>query len=168
MATWKPDRMAVHRTARAKGYEVVRSVAGPVLRDARYLAPRGTHRHGSGTAVAGKRLADSLIQAWSETPRFITSDVGSDLDYAATVARGSRPHAIRPIRKRFLVFEWERGRLLRGTRGKAGRGGLFFFKKVRHPGNKRPVRYLQTPLALWGRRANMKVTTVGNSRTRLP
>lgn len=167
MATWKPDRSVIHRTARAKAYEVVRSVAAPVLRDAKYLAPRGTHRHGSGTAVAAKRLADSGGQRWSETPRFITAEVFFDADWAATIAKGSQAHTIRPIRKRFLVFEWERGRLLRGTRGRAGRGGLFFFKKVRHPGNKRPVRYLQTPLALWGRRANMKVTIVGNNRTRL-
>lgn len=158
----------VYRTARNRGFEAVRSVVTPVRRDAAYLAPRGTHRHGSGRAVAGKRLADSFVTRWSEGPTFVEAIIANEKDYSDTVARGSRAHTIRPRRKPFLVFEWERGRLLSRTRGRRSKSGFFFFKSVRHPGNKRPVRYLQTPLALWGRRANFRVTIVGNNRTRLP
>lgn len=158
----------VHRTARKRGYEAVRSVVTPLRRDAQILAPRGSHRHGSGTAVAGKALADSFFTRWSETPTSVEAIVGNDRDYSDTVARGSRRHKIRPVHKKLLVFEWERGRLLRRARGSRNRSGFFFFKSVMHPGNKRPVRFLQTPLALWGRRANFIVTTASNNRSRLP
>jgi hypothetical protein len=38
------------------------------------------------------------------------------------------------------------------------RKGLFFFKKVNHPGNRRRSGFMTTPLVQFGRRNNFKVT----------
>jgi hypothetical protein len=157
----------VYRTARAKGYEEVRAVAYPTLAGARYLAPRGSHKHGSGRPVSGPRLADSFGMRWSERINLITVEIYNSADYASTVAIGSGPHTIRPKSKRFLMFEWPRGEASPRMRRRMYKG-KFLFKKVRHPGNKRPVRYLQTPLAMYGRSRNFRVVTVPNSRSRFP
>jgi hypothetical protein len=54
-------------------------------------------------------------------------------------------------------------------RGNRRTGQFHFFIKVRHPGNKRPVRYLTTPLGLYGRANGFKVTMMGTvNRTHLP
>lgn len=73
-----------------------------------------------------------------------------------------------------LKFRWARGDFLVAARAGRRRGssrltGRFhYFVSVRHPGNKRPVRYLTTPLALFGRINGFVILGVGRGRTRLP
>lgn len=158
---------AVHRTARAKGYEVTRHLAHRVLAGARYLAPRGSRRHGSGKTDTRPSLAQSFGIRSSETPRYVTFEVYNSAAHAATVAVGSSAHDIKPRQARVLAFASDRFNFERLRAGRSARA-LFFARKVRHPGNKRPVRYLQTPLAQLGRKNNFVVTVVGNNRSRLP
>jgi hypothetical protein len=96
----------------------------------------------------------------------VLGTVGSRKQYASTVHQGSKPHVIRS-RGRMLKFQWERGNLLMERRGR-GRRQFFFFDSVKHPGNKRPVRYLTTPLSLIARRNGFMVFGVGRGRRRLP
>lgn len=158
---------AVYRTARAKGYEVTRPLAREVLQGARHLAPRGDRLHGSGKTDTRPSIQASFGIRHSETRRYITFEVYNTADHAATVAVGSRPHVIRAKPGRLLAFQSERFSFERRLRGRSARS-LFFARKVNHPGNKRPVRYLQTPLAQFGRKRGFKVTVVLNNRTRLP
>lgn len=167
MSTWKPNRINIHRTARAKGYQVVRPMVRDTLKGAKHLAPSGTRRHGSGTVDTRPDLANSFYTQWSETPRYITVQIGNRAQHAATVSQGSSAHDIRARSGPLLAFEWPRANFLRQHHRMSPRR-LFFFRKVRHPGNKRPVRFLTTPLTMYGRRYNFKVTTVGVNRSRLP
>lgn len=62
-------------------------------------------------------------------PWALTSGISATAPYAAPVHEGARPHIIRPKHARALRFDWPKA------------GGIVFFKKVNHPGN-RPNRFL--------------------------
>ena len=157
----------VHRTARNKGWTEVKGLTKDVFAYSKYLAPRGTRRHGSGKSVAATRLADTGKVTYRETARSVHGYVTYTADWAATVAVGSQPHRIPKRGKKLMGFYWARAQASPTLRRHTWRGKSFF-TKVRHPGNKRPVRYLQTPLAQFGRKRNFRVVTVRNSRSRLP
>lgn len=157
----------------------VRKMANLTIQGARRLAPRGDHRSGSGQRKPGVPLTQSLIIESESSINLIVERVGSRKDYAATVHQGSSPHFINS-HGRLLKFEWERGNLLlaarqsgrlrgRGrSRGLRRRGNFFFFVTVFHPGNKRPVRYLTTPMHLYGKLLGFRTTSTPVSRSRLP
>jgi hypothetical protein len=158
---------AVYRTARDRAHEVCRPLAREVLQGARHLAPQGSGLHGSGRTDTRAKIRNSFGIRGSETRGYVIYEVYNTADHAATVAVGSRPHAIRAKPGKLLAFQSERFSFQRRLRGRSARA-LFFARKVNHPGNKRPVRYLQTPLAQFGRKRGFKVETVLNNRTRLP
>lgn len=159
----------------------VRRTADLIAAGARQLAPRGDHRSGSGTPKPGLPLASSIRVTSHTTAMQIRERVSANKRYAASVHQGSQAHTINS-RGRMLKFQWERGALLvqargrgrrnaRGRRVGAGlypRGDFFFFLRVRHPGNKRPVRFLTTPMHLYGRMRGFRTTSTPVSRTRLP
>lgn len=158
---------AVLASARQKGMQEARPLATMILTGAKTLAPVGDHRHGSGRRVAGPTLKASLKSAQiSRDPLQIVFQIGSSLQYAATVHQGSKPHDITGSP---LAFRWARARFF-GRRGRRfiGPDPWLVTDKVRHPGNKRPRRYLTTPLAQFGRQAGFKVTTSPVSRSFLP
>jgi hypothetical protein len=105
----------------------------------------------------------------------LTDFIGSQKQYAASAHQGSQPHYINS-RGKMLKFEWERGNIAVRARGRRGRvrgragpaGNYFFFVRVRHPGNKRPVRYLTTPMHMFGRMNGYRTTSSRVNRTRLP
>lgn len=142
---------------------------------ARHLVPRGSHLSGSGKRRPGQPLAQSLKVVNKDTTTQLVDRIGSSKDYAATAHQGSAPHFIHSKGK-MLKFEWERGNIIVTARGRRGRrrgragpaGNFFFFKTVFHPGNKRPVRYLTTPMHLYGRLHGYSTSSVGVNRTRLP
>lgn len=157
----------VRRVARAKAFEVTKPLVRDVLVGARALAPKGSRRHGSGAADTRPSIASSFGVRGSETSKYVTFEVFNRADHAATVAVGSDPHVINPKTGKLLAFEWPRANFQRRRAGMSPRS-MFFFRKVRHPGNKRPVRFLQTPLVMFGRKHNFKTTVVANRRSRLP
>lgn len=151
-----------------KTLPLVRRTVNQVEAGATALAPHGSHMHGSGDPVAGVTLSASIFQEIKTTGDTISGYVGSRKDYAATAHQGSGSHAIY-AKGKMLKFAWERGSLLVKHRSKGRRGQTtFFFMKVHHPGNKRPVRYLTTPLHLYGRANGFRTTSLPVSRTRLP
>lgn len=136
------------------------------------MAPRGDHMSGSGKRRAGKRLADSITSRLRSRTHEIVGRVGSQKKYAATAHQGSSAHTIRG-RGKMLKFRWDRGDFLVAAqmgrrRGNRRVGHFFYFHSVRHPGNKRPVRYLTTPLSMIARRNGFLVFGVGRGRGRLP
>lgn len=157
----------------------VRKVADLITQGARRLAPRGDHRSGSGVRRPGVQLAQSMINESQSSVNTIVERVGSRRDYAATVHQGSSPHFINSHGRK-LKFEWERGNLLLAARSSGRlrgrgpssrlrrRGNFFYFVTVHHPGNKRPVRYLTTPMSLYGRIYGFRTTSTPASRSRLP
>ena len=158
---------AVYRTARDKAHEVCRPLAREVLQGGRHLAPTGNGLHGSGKVDTRPKIMNSFGIRGSETRKEVVYEVYNTANHAATVALGSRPHVIAAKPGKLLAFQSERFAFQRRIRGRSARS-LFFARKVNHPGNKRPVRYLQTPLAQFGRKRGFKVTTVSSNRTRLP
>lgn len=143
------------------------------------MAPRGNHLSGSGARHRGLQLVPSLHINMRSTVNTIVETVGSKADHAAAVHQGSSPHTIRGGGK-LLKFQWERGNLLLAARASGRisgsgpsrrlrrRGGFFYFLTVRHPGNKRPVRYLTTPMHMFGRLNGFRTTSTGVSRSPLP
>lgn len=146
-----------------------------IVQGARRLVRRGNHRSGSGVRKPGQTLGQSL-HVQSRTSVYVLSDlVGSTSRYAASEHQGSRAHYINS-RGKMLKFEWERGNIIVRARGRRGRmrgrpgpaGNFFYFVRVRHPGNKRPVRYLTTPMHLYGRMRGFRTMSARVNRTRLP
>lgn len=173
MARISWNAQAITATAQFYTLPLMHQITAEVLRGAKRLAPRGDHLSGSGKARAGRRLEPSINSNMSIRPNRIRSKIGSTVNHAATVHQGSSAHTIRSRSGKMLKFRWDRGDFLiaarAGRRGGNKRTGRFhYFMKVRHPGNKRPVRYLTTPLALFGRINGFRVTTAGVNRSRLP
>lgn len=167
MATIVLNRAVTLHTARQRGYEAARPLASRTLVGARTLVRSGTHRHGSGRPVAGQSLKASLQSVQVSTdPKEIIFDVGSPLEYAASVHQGSRPHVIRATTKP-LTFFWPRARFISRTQ-RLRTDPLVHALRVNHPGNKRPNRFLTTPLQQFGRAANFRVRTDRASRGFLP
>ena len=175
MAKVNIDQTQKILTAHRMAGPLVRRTSNQIIQGARRLAPRGSHISGSGRRKPGQQLVPSLRIDSHSSLYSITERVGSTKNYAATVHQGSVPHEIES-KGRLLKFQWERGNLLVSARGRRGRrrgsvrsrGGYFFFVRVRHPGNKRPVRYLTTPMHLYGRMNGFRTTSTPVSRTRLP
>ena len=147
-----------------------------ILHGARQMAPRGSHMSGSGKRRAGRQLFASLKRTTASTATTITDSVGSTVNHAATVHQGSESHTIQ-AKGKLLKFRWDRGDQLviarrRGRIGskrpRPGKDGFFYFIRVRHPGNKRPVRYLTTPMFLFGRARGFRVDAWPVGRSRLP
>ena len=165
MATIRLNRAATLKASREKGFEVARPLTAKVLAGSKILAPSGTHRHGSGVRVSGPTLKASLhSRQILRDLRQIVFEVGSPLDYAATVHQGSEAHDITGDP---LAFFWPRARFFAGNR-RRGPAPLFITVKVRHPGNRRPRRFLTTPLVQYGRAAGFLVVTSRTSGRFLP
>lgn len=175
MARVNIDQVAKVRTAHTLAGRHHRRVVDQILSGAKHLVPRGDHKSGSGKRRPGQTLALSLKVVSNSRPDTLSDLVGSQKQYAASQHQGSRPHRI-PLRGsgKMLKFEWERGNIIvtarRGRkRGRPGaRGNYFFFKMVTHPGNKRPVRYLTTPMHLYGRLYGYRTASARVNRSRLP
>lgn len=179
MARIRLDRAKVILTAHRLTGPHVRRASNLMIQGARRMAPHGDHQSGSGSRKPGVGLVQSLSIDSSSTVTSITERIGSRNNYAATVHQGSTPHFITGKGK-MLKFQWERGNLLLAARASGRirgrgpssrlrrRGDFFYFVQVRHPGNKRPVRYLTTPMHLYGKLYGFRTTSTPASRSRLP
>ncbi len=161
------------QTAQRLTLPLVQRTGQEVLDGARHLVPEGDHMSGSGRPKTGPTLQRSLYSRTRMSTAQIRMRIGANADHAATAHQGSRAHIIRSKRGKTLKFRWDRGDFLVAARAGRRRGnrrtGRFhYFMKVRHPGNKRPVRYLTTPLQMFGRINGFRVSTSGANRSRLP
>lgn len=152
-----------------------RRTVNEIFNGAKHLVPRGSHVSGSGKRRPGQPLLQSLKRTDRNRALQLVTLIGSAKKYAASEHQGSRPHFIRSKGK-MLKFEWERGNVIVSARGRRGRvrgkrgpaGRFFYFHIVHHPGNKRPVRYLTTPMHLYGRLHGYRTSSLGVNRSRLP
>lgn len=143
-----------------------------VLVGARRLAPSGSHMKGSGRRQPGQKLRASLSASIAVGPNRIRATVGSRKEYATTVHDGSRPHVIY-ARGKMMKFRSDRLDFLVAARsgrrgGNKRRGGFHYALVVRHPGNRRPVRYLTTPLVQFGQANGFRVVLGSIPIRRLP
>jgi hypothetical protein len=92
-------------------YIGVNRFADRVLVRARALAPE---RSG--------KLKRSIRKLAIMTPRGMTFQIGSELDYAEAVHEGAKAHTIKPRNGKFMVFEVN--------------GRKVFAREVKHPGSK--------------------------------
>lgn len=168
------DRPLTIAYAQKVSYKHVRKTCGEILIGAKRLAPRGTHLSGSGQLSPDIPLRADLKSDINVSVNFVKGRVGSTVPWAASVHQGSKAHTIRPKRSRVLRFRWPRGDMIlvaRARRRGGSRralGGFWHFEHVRHPGNKRPVRYLTTPLHQFGRANGFITNSLAVTRSRLP
>lgn len=173
MARIRWNRPQITMTAQRLTFPVVLNYTRLVLNGARALAPVGDHVSGSGRPKPGKPLKASLDADIRVTTTSIRSKIGSKNKYAAGRHQGSDSHIIRSRRGKMLKFRWDRGDFLVAARAGRRRGnrrtGQFhYFVQVRHPGERRPVRYLTTPLHLYGRFYNFRVVSLLSAAGPLP
>lgn len=173
MARVKLHQAQITLTAQRLSLPLVQRTGQEILDGARFLAPSGDHMSGSGKVHPGPTLQRSLYSTTRMTTARIVMRIGAKADHAATVHQGSSAHTIRSKSGKMLKFRWERGDFLVAARAGRRRGNrrtnrFHYFVSVRHPGNKRPVTYLTTPLSMFGRLNGFMVFGVGRGRTRLP
>lgn len=165
------NRTEVVRTPQRLALPLVTRVTEQTFNGAMRLAPRGSHLSGSGKRREGKSITGGMYRRMRVTNSNIVSRIGSTADHAASMHQGSKAHRI-PLNTggKVLKFKWKRSLfsgIRRRTRVKST-GGFVYLIKVRHPGNKRPVRYLTTPLTQFGRRAGFRVSRQPVNRGFLP
>jgi hypothetical protein len=163
------DYPAVYSTAQRLTRPLVQRTSREILTGARRLAPRGDHLSGSGRRKSGRPLINALNAKIDVGVNIVSGYVGANTDWAATVHQGSEAHRIISKQGKILRFRWERGSLLIQHKSKGRRTKtMFWFPEVKHPGNKRPVRYLTTPMHLYGRANGFVTKSLPVSRSRLP
>lgn len=174
MARISLNKAQIILTAQRLTLPLVQKTGQEVLDGARHLAPEGDHMSGSGKLKSGPTLQRSLYSTTVVGPQRIRMRIGANTRYAETVHQGSEAHFIRSRKGKMLKFRWDRGDFLvaaRAGRRKGNRrtGQFHYFVSVRHPGNKRPNRFLTTPLEQFGRMNGFRVSTVRTvNRTFLP
>lgn len=156
------NQVQVIRVSQQLTLPLVTRVVRQVEVGARRLAPRGDHRHGSGKPRRTRPLAASVRTNIRVGVRQINGWVGSNAAHAATIHLGSKPHVIR-AKGKMLKFTSDRLDFLEAARrgrrgGNKRRGGFHYRLWVLHPGNKRPVRFLTTPLVMAARMNGFAVT----------
>lgn len=166
MARVNISRAAKILEVNSRAAPLVARTTSQISHFAKLMAPKGDHMSGSGRRRLGPHLHSTISSRVKVGAGSIVGTVGSRKKYAATVHQGSSAHYIR-ARGKLLKFKWERGNLLLEHR-RHGRRQFFYFGSVRHPGNKRPVRYLTTPLSMIATRNGFLVFGVGRGRSRLP
>lgn len=174
MARVNLNRAQIDITARTRGRMLVQTVVTEVENGARTLIPIGDHRSGSGAPARDITLLSSVYSRVDSNMATVKGRVGARTKHALVVHQGSRAHIIRSQSGKMLKFRWDRGDFLVAARagrrrGNRRTGAFHYFVSVRHPGNRNPVRYLTTPLHLFGRINGFRVTTVGAGvASRLP
>lgn len=94
MARVRLDRADLRRVMREASSRELRTAGRMVINRAKVLAPVDTGR-------LRASIQGELTRSWTLRPRFT---VGSNVEYAAYVNDGTRPHIIRPRNARALRF----------------------------------------------------------------
>lgn len=112
MARVRLDRADLRRVMRQASRQELRTAGRMVVNRAKVLAPVDTGR-------LRASIQGELTRAWTLRPRFT---VGSNVEYAAMVNDGTRPHIIRPKNARALRF--------------VVNGRVVYARVVHHPGTR--------------------------------
>ena len=149
MSRVRLDQAKVRLSAIQAGTKAVRSVAEPARKGARMMAPRSpSHTHGSGRPVAGPRLVEQIhLSPIKASTNVVEQRLESRSRITLIAHEGSQPHAIYSKRGKVLKFRWRRIATLASGRRRIRPRAFTYLDSVWHPGNRKPVKFLTTPLA---------------------
>lgn len=144
------SRTAVRISGQIAGRKAVTIVVGQALPLMKRAAPRSpAHLSGSRRPKPGRRLSEAIVT----TPMIVTTTtvaqrIEARKDYAMSIHEGARRHRI-PNRTggKVLKFKWRRVVATRGGRRRVRPTQYSYFAHVMHPGIRRPVHFMTTPLA---------------------
>lgn len=147
------DKTAVRFFGQREAGKAVSKVARETMLGSKRMARRSpAHLSGSRVPKPGPRLTEAIhLTPMKFSVLTVQQQVMSPVNYSMTEHEGSRPHRIRSRSGKALKFYW---------RKRQRRGGFFrrfrptqasYFDHVRHPGNRKPVKFLTTPLAVAAR-----------------
>lgn len=139
--------------ARNRAVLLVAKTADLILAEAKLIAPV---RKPNENNRSGGRLRSSLGSKLTVSTYRVKARVGSRVRHAEVAHQGSPPHIIRPRRKQFLSFKWNKAAGYGIPLTKRGKVQL---KRVSHPGM-HGTQYLVRPLVLIGRKNGFRVTFV--------
>jgi hypothetical protein len=132
---------------------LVAKTADAIEAEARLIAPvRAPNENNR----SGGRLRASIGTKLTVSTFHVRARVGSRLKYADPAHQGAERHIIRPRRKQFLSFKWNKAAQYGIPLTRRGKVQL---KRVNHPGMV-GSQYLVRPLVLIGRKNGFRVTFV--------
>lgn len=88
------------------------------------ISDRAPVRYGRLRGNIGRTGAEGHYRALGGAGGRIWVEIGTNVEYAAVLEYGAKPHPIVPKRAKVLAFYWEK------------LGAFVRFRRVRHPGNK--------------------------------
>ena len=147
----------VRAVGQAAGRRAVSQVVRQALPAMKRAAPRSpAHLSGSGRPKPGERLSEGLretpmrVSTWAVEQR-----IESRKTYTMAMHEGSRRHRI-PSRTggKVLKFKWRKQIAVAGGRRRIRPRQYSYFTHVMHPGNRRPIHFMTTPLATVARANN--------------
>lgn len=113
------DKLNRRLNAISKGHELLRGIQISAVKEAKALVPRKT-------GYLARSIGPGALTSFFAI-------VHANAGYAAFVELGTRPHVIRPRRKKVLA--WPAGNARLSGRARSG-GAMVFARKVNHPGTK--------------------------------
>jgi hypothetical protein len=147
------NRAAADTFARNRATLYVAKVAAQIEGAARELAPvRKPNENGR----AGGRLRASIGTKLTVSTYHVKARIGSRVKHAEPAHQGAQRHFIRPRRKQFLSFKWNKAA---GYGIPLTRRGKVQLKRVNHPGMV-GVPYLVGPMSTLAPAAGFRVTFV--------
>lgn len=150
------DKAAVRFFGQREAGKAVSKVARETLLGSKRMARRSpAHLSGSRVPKPGPRLTEAIhLTPMKFSVLTVQQQVMSPVEYSMTEHEGSRRHRIRSRSGKALKFYWrKRQRSQRGFR-RFRPTQASYFDHVWHPGNRRPVKFLTTPLAVSARGNN--------------
>lgn len=147
------NRAATNLFVREQATLYVAKLAARIEGAAREEAPvRKPNENGR----AGGRLRASIGTKMTVSTYHVRARVGSRVKHAEPAHQGAQRHVIRPRRKQFLSFKWNKAA---GYGIPLTRRGKVQLKRVNHPGM-RGVPYLVGPMLTFAPAAGFRVTFV--------
>lgn len=141
---------AVRLSGQMAGRKAVGMVVGQALPLMKRMAPRSpAHLHGSGKARSGPRLVEQIKAGpMRVTATTVEQRIESKNRITMIAHEGSKRHRI-PLRTggKVLKFKWRKQIAVREGRRRIRPRQFSYFVHVMHPGNRRPIHFMTTPLA---------------------
>ena len=144
------NQAAVRLSGQTAGRLAVSKVVNEAFPLIRRMAPRSpAHMHGSGKPRTGPRLVEAIKQGpMLVRATEVSQRINSTSPVTMTAHEGSKRHRI-PLRTggKVLKFRWRQSVAVAGGRRRIRPANFSYFVHVTHPGNRKPVHFMTTPLA---------------------
>lgn len=121
------------------------------------MAPRSpAHLSGSRKPKPGKRIVESFrVSPITVSASAVQQRIENLTPYTMSMHEGARRHRI-PLRHggKQLKFKWNKKYAIAGGRRRQRAREFSYFNNVNHPGIRKPVHFMTTPLAAVARKNN--------------